>query len=92
MTTAWLVVLGWPEKVKTIHQSAPFGIPPVVVNPNLRPQIKADLQAILLEMVNDPAGQDALAAIGVEKFVTFVPSTRQENWFLLDVLHRQNGF
>jgi phosphonate transport system substrate-binding protein len=66
---------GLAEKVKIIHQSAPFGIPPVVVNPNLRPQIKADLQAILLEMVNDPVGRDALAAIGVEKFVTVDDST-----------------
>lgn len=57
------------QKVKVIHQSPPFGIPPVVVNPNLRPQVKAELQTILLEMNADPAGQAALAAIGVEKFV-----------------------
>lgn len=57
------------QKVKVIHVSPPFGIPPVVVNPNLRPQIKAELQAILLEMASDPAGQDALAAIGVDAFV-----------------------
>jgi phosphonate transport system substrate-binding protein len=58
------------QKVKVIHQSPPFGIPPVVVNPNLRPQIKADLQALLLEMHQDPAGQAALSAIGIERFVT----------------------
>ena len=75
---------GLAEKVKIIHQSAPFGIPPVVVNPNLRPQIKADLQAILLEMFNDPAGQDALAAIGVEKFVTINDSTYTSVRSLLD--------
>lgn len=57
------------QKVKVIHVSPPFGIPPVVVNPNLRPQIKAELQAILLEIASDPAGQDALAAIGVDAFV-----------------------
>ncbi|NWG34544.1 MAG: phosphate/phosphite/phosphonate ABC transporter substrate-binding protein [Chloroflexi bacterium] len=58
------------QKVKVIHQSPPFGIPPVVVNPNLRPQVKADLQALLLEMDNDPAGQTALSGIGIERFVT----------------------
>ncbi|MCA1900430.1 MAG: phosphate/phosphite/phosphonate ABC transporter substrate-binding protein [Chloroflexi bacterium] len=58
------------KKVKVIHQSPPFGIPPVVVNPNLRPQVKANLQALLLEMEKDPAGQTALSAIGVERFVT----------------------
>jgi phosphonate transport system substrate-binding protein len=57
------------ERLKVIHQSPPFGIPPVVVNPELRPQTKAELQAILLEMHADPAGQAALAAIGVDKFV-----------------------
>lgn len=57
------------QKVKVIHVSPPFGIPPVVVSPNLRPQIKAELQAILLEIASDPAGQDALAAIGVDAFV-----------------------
>lgn len=63
------------EKVKIIHTSPPFGIPPVVVNPSLRPQIKAELQSILLEMAQDPAGQAALAAIGVEKFVNIEDST-----------------
>ena len=58
------------QKVKVIHQSPPFGIPPVVVNPNLRPQVKADLQALLLGMNQDPAGQAALSAIGIERFVT----------------------
>ena len=58
------------QKVKVIHQSPPFGIPPVVVNPNLRPQVKADLQTLLLDMHQDPAGQAALSAIGIERFVT----------------------
>ncbi|MGQ9833105.1 MAG: substrate-binding domain-containing protein [Candidatus Villigracilaceae bacterium] len=57
------------QRVKVIHQSPAFGIPPVVVNPALRPQIKATLQSLLLEMAKDPAGQAALAAIGVERFV-----------------------
>jgi len=58
------------QKVKVIHQSPPFGIPPVVVNPNLRPQVKAELQALLLEMHAEPDGQAALNAIGIERFVT----------------------
>lgn len=58
------------QKVKVIHQSPPFGIPPVVVNPNLRPQVKASLQALLLEMADDPAGLEALSATGIERFVT----------------------
>lgn len=57
------------EKTKVIHKSQAFGIPPVVVNPNIRPQVKDALQTLLLEMVNDPDGQFALQSIGVEKFV-----------------------
>jgi phosphonate transport system substrate-binding protein len=72
------------QKVKIIHQSPPFGIPPVVVNPGLRPQIKAELQAILLEMSNDPAGRNALTAIGVEKFVTIDDSTYASVRSLID--------
>jgi phosphonate transport system substrate-binding protein len=57
------------EKVKVIHRSPDFGIPPVVVSPFTRPQVKADLQSLLLAMADDPAARDALASIGVERFV-----------------------
>lgn len=57
------------DKVHVIHTSPPFGIPPVVVNPNIRPQVKLQLQTILLEMQNDPQGLAALQAIGVDRFV-----------------------
>ncbi|MFO3796113.1 MAG: phosphate/phosphite/phosphonate ABC transporter substrate-binding protein, partial [Anaerolineales bacterium] len=53
------------RKVKVIHRSPPFGIPPVVVNPNLRPKIKAELRDLLLNVHLDPLGQAALTAIGV---------------------------
>ncbi|MBI2333336.1 MAG: PhnD/SsuA/transferrin family substrate-binding protein, partial [Chloroflexi bacterium] len=57
------------EKVKIIHRSPDFGIPPVVASPFTRPQIKDELQSVLLEMVNDPTSENALLAIGVERFV-----------------------
>ncbi|GAB4563726.1 MAG: phosphate/phosphite/phosphonate ABC transporter substrate-binding protein [Anaerolineales bacterium] len=57
------------ERVKVIHRSPDFGIPPVVVSPFTRPQVKADLQTLLLAMADDPAARDALASIGVERFV-----------------------
>ena len=58
------------QQILVIHRSPPFGIPPVVVGPNVRPQLKAELQELLLAMSDDPQGQAALEAIGVEKFVT----------------------
>jgi len=57
------------EKVKVIHRSPDFGIPPVVVSPFTRPQIKDELQSVLLEMADDPTAEDALLSIGVERFV-----------------------
>lgn len=57
------------DKIRAIHRSPDFGIPPVVVSPFTRPQIKADLQALLLEMSNDPNAKEALESIGVESFV-----------------------
>ncbi|MBI3163296.1 MAG: phosphate/phosphite/phosphonate ABC transporter substrate-binding protein [Chloroflexi bacterium] len=57
------------EKVKVIHRSPDFGIPPVVVSPFTRPQIKDELQSVLLKMADDPTAEDALASIGVERFV-----------------------
>lgn len=57
------------EKVRVIHQSPPFGIPPVVINPLLRPQLKADLRDMLLGVHLDPRGKAALQAIGIDQFV-----------------------
>jgi phosphonate transport system substrate-binding protein len=57
------------EKVRVIHTSPDFGIPPVVVSPFIRPQVKLELQTLLLGMTSDPEARAALTAIGVEKFV-----------------------
>lgn len=56
-------------KTRIIHRSPPFGIPPVVVSPGVRPQLRAELQTILLGMSDDPDGLRGLQAIGVDKFV-----------------------
>jgi phosphonate transport system substrate-binding protein len=57
------------EQTKVIHRSIPFGIPPVVTSPHLRPQIRAKLQEILLNMADDPAGRPALRALDIDRFV-----------------------
>jgi len=56
------------ERIKIIHRSPPFGIPPVVVPPTLAPRQKAELRQILLEMPNDPAGKQILAELGIDRF------------------------
>jgi len=58
------------QQTKVIHRSPAFGIPPVVTSPHLRPQVQADLQKILLEMANDPAGRAALQSLDIDRFVT----------------------
>lgn len=57
------------SQVRVIHRSPRFGIPPVVTNPTARPQLKATLQELLLNMAVDSDGRAALAALGVDEFV-----------------------
>lgn len=61
-------------KIKIIHNSPPFGIPPVVVNPDIRPQLRSELETILLNMHKDPEGLKALQASGIEQFTMVTPA------------------
>jgi len=74
------------EKTKIIHRSPDFGIPPVVISPLTRPQVKADLQSLLLEMSSDPNAQDALSSIGVQSFVVIEDSAYDGVRELLDII------
>lgn len=61
-----------PEKtaaVKIIKKSMPFGMPPVVVNPKIDPNLKDRLQKILLNMGDDAEGRAILFPLGIERFV-----------------------
>ncbi|MFQ5421346.1 MAG: phosphate/phosphite/phosphonate ABC transporter substrate-binding protein [Anaerolineae bacterium] len=58
------------EQTRIIDISPAFGMPPVVVGPQIRPQLQAELTDIFLHMNNNPAGQAALAAAGFDRFVT----------------------
>lgn len=61
------------EQVRIIHTSEPFGMPPVVVGPYIRPQLMAELQTILVEMYTDPAGLNALQMLDYDQFVLADP-------------------
>lgn len=56
-------------RVRIIQRSPTFGIPPVVVGPNISPQLKALLEEILLGMSSEPQGQLALKQLGFDAFV-----------------------
>ncbi len=57
------------EKIKVIHQSPAFAIPPVVISPSVRPQQRAILQDALLTMHESELGREALNSLGFDKFV-----------------------
>jgi len=57
------------RRVKVIHRSPAFGIPPVVVGPDVRPQLRAELYDLLLGLNQDGEGQEILAALGFDRFV-----------------------
>ena len=57
------------ERIRIIHTSPPFGIPPVVVSPRIASQLRDELKAVLLGMHETPEGLAALKAIGADRFV-----------------------
>lgn len=60
------------RRTQVVERSPAFGIPPVVVGPDVRPQMKAELRGLLLDISRDedPSAAAALQSIGVERFVT----------------------
>ena len=60
---------GLKKRIRVIHRSPPFGMPPVVVGPEIRPPLKATLRDIFLTMHQDPNGRRALDVLGVDRFV-----------------------
>ncbi len=65
-------------RLRVIERSRPFGIPPVVVHPNLDPALKAAVRQALLTMHQDPQGRQALAVLHVDRFVLSDPAAYAE--------------
>lgn len=57
------------ERLRIIHTSEPFGIPPVVVPPTLPPRQKAQLRELLLTMHEERKGQIVLRQLGIDRFI-----------------------
>lgn len=57
------------EKVKVIEEWGPFGINPVVVHPQLAPELKERLRRVFLDMDKDPDGKWILPKLMVDRFV-----------------------
>ena len=57
------------NKTKVLTISNPYGMPPVVVRPDLPKTVRDRLQTILLEMHSDPEGQNILKGMAIKRFV-----------------------
>lgn len=57
------------EKVRNIQTSPPFGMPPLVVHPQIDPTLRESLVAVLLKIHEDPEGAQILTSLGIERFV-----------------------
>ncbi len=65
-------------RVRVIERSPPFGIPPVVVHPELNSGLKEALREAFLKMHEDPRGQKALTMLRVERFVLPAPGAYED--------------
>lgn len=54
---------------KVIEKHGPYGMPPLVVHPEVNKGAKEQLKGILLDMDKDPVGKELLNKIKIEKFV-----------------------
>ncbi len=59
----------YARKVRVIHKSAEFGMPPVVVAPGLDKNYKRTLLKVRLGMSNDPRGRKVLQSLEMDGFV-----------------------
>ncbi len=57
------------SKTKIIARWGPYGIPPVVVNPALDPQLKYELRDFFLNIHNSDEGRRILDDLAIDKFV-----------------------
>ena len=57
------------ERIRIIHTSEAFGIPPVVVPATLPPRQKLQLRELLLTMHEDSEGRAVLQDLGIDGFV-----------------------
>jgi len=61
-----------PQEVaslKVIKKSEPFGMPPVVIHPNIEPDLKRKLQSVFINMNTDPQGKEILSHLDIDRFV-----------------------
>ncbi len=66
------LVLNNPEltsRTKVISRWGPYGIPPVVINPAMEPQVKQQLRDFFLNLHNSDEGKAILNNLAIDKFI-----------------------
>jgi phosphonate transport system substrate-binding protein len=57
------------DKVKILHKSPPFGIPPIVGHPDMDSDLRTEALSVLLNMHNDGQGRMILDRLQIDQFV-----------------------
>jgi phosphonate transport system substrate-binding protein len=63
----------YSARTRVIERSPPYGIPPVVVHPQLNTRLKEEVRAVFLGMHTDEQGRAALAHLLLDRFVPIQP-------------------
>lgn len=79
------------RQTRVIGKAGPFGIPPVVVHPDLDPDLKAQLHSVLLDMADDPTGRAALDVLLIDRFVVVDDSAYDAIRDMARILRGWNG-
>jgi phosphonate transport system substrate-binding protein len=59
---------GLTSQTRVIKKSPPYGIPPVVVHPDLDPELKKKLKSIFLSIHENPTGRELLGTLQIDRF------------------------
>ncbi|MHC4474682.1 MAG: substrate-binding domain-containing protein [Planctomycetota bacterium] len=83
------------SETRVIYKSAPFGIPPLVVSPNIAPELKEELRSAFLNMHKNPSGRNILKKVMIDRFTVIEDSAydpiRQMEAFMNDFRSAKSG-
>ena len=58
----------WTRHTRIIHKSAPCGIPPLVVSPSVKSELKEELRSAFVNMHNDDRGRAIIEKVLIDQF------------------------
>ncbi len=64
------------DRTRVLRKSRPFGIPPVVVSSGMEPELKEQIEELLLRMHTTPEGRSILDRLHIDRFIV-----AKESWY-----------